>query len=265
MGLFKKNNDNETELITVLGEIRDNLKTGVSEDRFNKVVTELENIVVEFKKDKTVEIEELNKVISRHEGSIGNLEKIVEKQDELMDKQNHKIKILTSTSEKMLEILKLMNKPKVDVSVDISDTDAMDKPKKENKPVKTKKTENRHRQYSYANSIRLANLEGLNKDGKFYRKTGCRGKPYFKWDITHLLKLKDIIPKTNEYPTIKSISNKVGLSTITCSDLICLIEDGYFDKFFNEWEQIQADKMYKNDWKPILENNPEKRKEKGYC
>lgn len=41
------------------------------------------------------------------------------------------------------------------------------------------------------------------------------------------------------------------------------ILNGDFDKYFNEWEQIQADQTFKKGWKPVIENNPEKRVEQG--
>ena len=41
--LFNKNNKNEEEIVNVLTEIKDNLKYGVNEDRFDTVIRNLEN------------------------------------------------------------------------------------------------------------------------------------------------------------------------------------------------------------------------------
>ena len=103
----------------------------------------------------------------------------------------------------------------------------------------------------------FTNIKGLNEDGTFSQKRGKK----ISFTIQDILKLKRLIPETEEYPNFKSLEEIVQVNDIP---RIChCIEIGFFDEYLNEWEQIQANQYYGN-WKPnSILNNPQKRKENG--
>jgi len=105
-------------------------------------------------------------------------------------------------------------------------------------------------------------LKGLNDDGTFIQ---TRGKPLI-YNIRDILALKKLIPMVDEYPSFSSLCKKVGLHDVRTVQRLCyLIETGEFDKYINQWEQMEANNFYGKygEWKPRFENNPQKRKEKG--
>ena len=99
------------------------------------------------------------------------------------------------------------------------------------------------------------NIKCLNKDGTF---SNTKGKP-FSFQIQDILKLQQLIPKIEEYPTWNSLQKVVKVNGV--QRLCQMIEKGFFEKYLNEWEQLQADDFF-GRWKPVVvENNPQKRRE----
>ena len=245
MGLFNKNN-NEDELITILGEIRDNLKIDNS-----TVVNELESKIADAHYNNDEEIGVMSNRLNHLENKVEKLttlatlqDKTIDKLEELVKKQDESINVLVKSNKVVLGILSDVCKPKNE--------------KKGRKKRTIKKGEKYTRHYSASIIKQAPHPVKLKSNGKFILASGKEST----WNIHNLLKLKKLIPTELN---MTEIAEKVGIGTTTANYLCYSIEAGIFDKFFNEWEQIQADKMYKKDWKPILENNPEKRKEKGYC
>lgn len=117
-----------------------------------------------------------------------------------------------------------------------------------------KPTTYRHYGDSYVN--RIPHIKSMNGDGSFVLKSGVVAK----WTIKDILFLKKEIPNVEK--NFKELSYKTKFSEHTVGGLCCAIEYGYFDEYLNEWEQIDADNTYGN-WKPEIENNPQKRIEKG--
>ena len=106
----------------------------------------------------------------------------------------------------------------------------------------------------------MFNFTGLNEDGTFIQKKGKQ----VKFDINDVLKLKKAIPDTIKYPTWNALTEIVKLDAGKTMPRVCQsIENGYFDEYIKEWEQIQANKFY-NNTKPVpVINNPQKRRENG--
>lgn len=114
----------------------------------------------------------------------------------------------------------------------------------------------------YRKKYKPFTLKGLNDDGTFIQ---ARGKPLI-YNIRDILALKKLIPMVDEYPSFSSLCKKVGLRDVRTVQRLCyLIETGKFDKYINQWEQMEANNFYGKygEWKPRFENNPQKRKEKG--
>ena len=114
-----------------------------------------------------------------------------------------------------------------------------------------------YRQYSKSIYNKMPTLKGMNRDGSFAIGNGRHSK----WTIEDILFLKKEIPNLSK--SFTELADKLGYSDDTIARLCCAIENGLFDKYFNEWEQIQGDTVYGN-WKstPII-NNPQKRRENG--
>ena len=112
----------------------------------------------------------------------------------------------------------------------------------------------------YNKEYKMFNFTGLNEDGTFIQKKGKQ----VKFDINDVLKLKKAIPDTIKYPTWNALTEIVKLDAGKTMPRVCnLIENGYFDEYIKEWEQIQANKFY-NNTKPVpVINNPQKRRENG--
>lgn len=244
MGLFNKNNKKEEEIVNVLTEIKDNLKYGVNEDRFDTVISNLENKIIDYKHSNDEEIgvltrtvnsiadktEKLEQLISLHEKSITNLENIVKKQSD-------QINTLIDVNKGLCDIIK------IDVKKNIK---------------KSEPNKKLIRHYPPTTVTAMPKIRELTPEGKLILKSG----KIAGYNINTILKLKKLIPTDLSF--IK-IGAKVGLSNSTVSRVCCAIEYGVFDKYLNEWEQIQANKFYKKNKNNLIENNPQKRKEKGYC
>ena len=251
MGFFNRNkNTNDDEYLLILGEIRDNLKLNNDD-----VIVELENRISEAKHEN---LEEVGVLASK----VKTLEKITKLQStqidesyKIIDKLESKVNELVGVVEKYTEIIKILteDKPKSTIQT------------KNKKRAGCKDANPNHiRKCKCYGNVNSENIGSLEKDGRFRRKVKTKGGFYFNWNINDLLLIKSLIPKTTEYLSITSITSKVKrFSSTTINDLIFLIEDGFFDKYFVEWEQIQADKTYKKGWKQQIQNNPEKRKELG--
>ena len=133
---------------------------------------------------------------------------------------------------------------------------------KNNKPT-TSITRNTIRQYGETQKQRCPRVSKLNKDGTFILKNSKVNGGISKWTIKDLLKIKHRIPQKQEYTNWGAICEDLPFSKFTAQNLGYGIEMGYFDKYFHEWEQLQANKFHINI-KPVeTENNPQKRKEKG--
>jgi len=262
MGLFNRNKNNEEELLVILSEIRDNLNTNNAdrlEERFDKVARIIENRCIDFKHENDEEIGVLHSTINRMDKDIENLKKLVKLQEttithleEISTKQNQQINTLTDILGKTLEIIKYDTTKK-------EPTNKKRQPRDYSKITNSKTLKNTYRNIKKNYNINMNNIKGLNSKGEF-EKTNAGRK--FKWNIQDIIQIKKLIPKIKEYPTVTSISKETKLSKATVSDLVYLIENGYFDKYLNEWEQMEADKMF-GDWKPVIQNNPEKRQEAG--
>lgn len=134
---------------------------------------------------------------------------------------------------------------------------------KNNKKPATTITKNTIRKYGETQKQRCPRVIKLNKDGTFLLKNSKVNGGISKWTIKDLLKIKHRIPQKEKYTSWTNISEDLQVSPFTAQNLGYGIEMGYFDKYFNEWEQLQANK-FKSNVKPVeTENNPEKRKEKG--
>ncbi len=103
----------------------------------------------------------------------------------------------------------------------------------------------------------LPNYKELCDDGYFI--TGNNSKS--KYNIQTVLMLKNCLFDLNV--TWNDMIEKTGLTANTVMYICYAIETGVFDKFFNEWEQIQADKFQSKVKTATLINNPQKRKENG--
>lgn len=99
-------------------------------------------------------------------------------------------------------------------------------------------------------------IKALTKEGYFIFESNRTSV----WNITDVLRIKKLLPKT-EY-TFEMMGKKIGFSSYTAKTICCGIEFGYFDKWFKEWEQLQANNFY-GKWKPVMQNNPQKREEMG--
>lgn len=133
--------------------------------------------------------------------------------------------------------------------------------KKDKNNFNEDKKEKTIRNYSNSVKMNLPKIIKFNKDGTFIvgRKNGRQAK----WTIETLLQLRKYI-KTPI--TLKEISQKLNLDSSTCNRLMYCIELGKFDQYFDEWEQIKANSFYdsiKANNVKFIENNPQKRKEKG--
>lgn len=124
-------------------------------------------------------------------------------------------------------------------------------------------TKNTIRQYGETQKQRCPRVSKLNKDGTFKLKNSKVNGGVSKWTIKDLLKIKNRIPEKEKYPSWTSIGEDLQVSAFTAQNLGYGIEMGYFDKYFNEWEQLQANEFYGNFKQELTENNPQKRKEKG--
>lgn len=112
------------------------------------------------------------------------------------------------------------------------------------------------RKYSPTVRRQLPKIKKMNKDGTF--QIGRYGGTKAKWTIHTILQLKGYIP--GDLST-REIAKKVGLDPTTTDPLMFMIETGRFDKYLSQWEQIQADQIYKKVRKVPVENNPQKRRE----
>lgn len=122
------------------------------------------------------------------------------------------------------------------------------------KPVETPKGLNR--EYSKTALRHLPKIKRMNKDGTF--QIGLRGGTKAKWTINTVLKIKKELKEDSGF---RSIGKKLGLDAITVARLSYMLETGKFDKYLSQWEQIQADQIYKKVRKVPVENNPQKRRE----
>lgn len=125
------------------------------------------------------------------------------------------------------------------------------------KPVETPK--GLKRKYSPTVRRQLPKIKKMNRDGTF--QIGRYGGTKSKWTIHTILQLKGYI--LGDLPT-REIAKKVGLDPATADRLMFMIETGRFDKYLSQWEQIQADQIYKKARKVPVENNPQKRRENGF-
>ena len=257
--LFGKKENKDEDIIQVLSEIRDNISKG---ENINNLVVNLDN-----------KIEEINKSINKDYQSLGNdvvrLDKQFTEINVNLEKENEKKELLINDLEikieKMNEKLKKQYKINKIIFNIIQRLDDETNPINEISNSEDEETsdlkDTTYRQIVGCD-LNINNIESMTEEGYFKRKTECRGRRTYSWNIKHLLLIKKLIPKIDEFPSMKSISKKVGLSSSTVSDLVYCIEKGWFNKYFNEWEQIEAKKMNYN-WKPKVENNPQKRVEKG--
>lgn len=137
--------------------------------------------------------------------------------------------------------------------------------KVDNRPVETKKQhENKNiRGIKEPYAMNMDKIVELTPEGKFKREGS--GVQYFKWTIEDVLRIRNAIHDFDKYPSIKSIVEMAGFSDPTVRDLIYYIENGDFDKYFNEWEQIQANDFFKKNLNVNnrVINDPQKRRENG--
>ena len=121
--------------------------------------------------------------------------------------------------------------------------------------TKNKKVEGKYN-VKYPSSISYPKVQLLYHNG-YFKLSNNHTSPY---TINDILKLEKALKKGKDIFELTQLV-KVGKPTVL---RICYgIEQGYYDKYINEWEQIQANKFQQNV-KPVeIENNPQKRKEKG--
>ena len=76
--------------------------------------------------------------------------------------------------------------------------------------------------------MRAIMIKNLDKNGKFILGTGIESK----YSIYDILKLKKYLPDLNL--TYVDLGDMIGVSHATAKILCCAIEDGFFDKWFDE-------------------------------
>ena len=121
--------------------------------------------------------------------------------------------------------------------------------------IKNKKVEGKYN-VKYPSSISYPKVQLLYHNG-YFKLSNNHTSPY---TINDILKLEKALKKGKDIFELTQLV-KVGKPTVL---RICYgIEQGYYDKYINEWEQIQANN-FQSRVKPVeTENNPQKRKEKG--
>ena len=58
------------------------------------------------------------------------------------------------------------------------------------------------------------------------------------YDMYTLLDLKELIPNSKKYKTLKDIAKKVGMKYTSCCYLCAGIELGMFDHLYSQWENL---------------------------
>ena len=248
--IFNKNKKDEFEkqLIETLNGINDALNNNGFEDKLNDTECRLMEEIGAVNNN----FDNLKKGVNEYTKTIGNLCNRIDEQDKIIKNltrdadenyrliinQEKQIKKLISIVEKYTKILNIKKDTKNGHNSDI---------------IK----ENTIRKYPYSIRKHKPKVVVLRNDGTFKLKNGTISK----WNINHLLYLKKLIPKTEL--NINQIADKVKLKQNTVMRLCCGSEEGDFDTYFDEWEQINANNTYGN-WKPQIVNNPQKRRENGY-
>lgn len=253
--IFRKSNKDEfeKELIETLNGINDTLNSNGFEDKLNDTECRLMEEIGAVNSN----FDNLKKGVNEYTKTIGNLCNRIDEQDKIIKhltrETDENYNLIIKQEKRINQLVSIVEKYGEIVKEHILDEEEVTTPDK----IKTNKKDT-IRKYPESLRNRKPHLLMLRKDGTFKLKNGMISK----WNINHILYLKKLIPQTQL--NMEDIAEKVKLTYYMTVRLCCAIEDGDFDKYFDEWEQINANNTYGN-WKPSIENNPQKRKEKGYC
>ena len=114
------------------------------------------------------------------------------------------------------------------------------------------------RKYPKSSKKLFPHIHELTEDGHFC--IGRNGNVISDYTIETILQLEKLIPSDLNW---KQIGNKVGLSSMYAQSMSWGLENGKFEHWKEEWNQMKADEFF-NNMKPVeIENNPQKRKEMG--
>lgn len=91
------------------------------------------------------------------------------------------------------------------------------------------------RKYGVSRIERIPILIDVRPDGKLISKKGQVARAY---DIFVLLDLRNKIPQTRKYPSMKGLSRTTIVSETTCTKLCAGIELGMYDDIFAKWENM---------------------------
>ncbi|RAP51029.1 MAG: hypothetical protein BZ138_06100 [Methanosphaera sp. rholeuAM270] len=127
---------------------------------------------------------------------------------------------------------------------------------------KTPKKYNRgHEPFHIAESAKQRwNIFKMDNDGHFWGKT----KQKFRVTIREVLIVKNSFNRTVTQNEARQIQEKTGLNFATFHRLVYNVcEEKIFDKYIKQWNQITRPPYKKKTVE--VQNNPQKRKEMGYC
>lgn len=249
MGILRNNNNNE-ELVKAVNNIADNL---YNRDKYNEFQTQVKDLEFKLMEEQGVlsgRFDNLKKGVNEYTKTIGNLCNRLDEQEKIINnltrQADENYNLIIKQEKCIKQLVKIVDKYGEIVKEHLLDEEETTPP-----------VNSSYRKYSTSIRKRKPKLIRLNKDGKFTLKNGKLSK----WNINDILYLKKLIPQT--HLKTNKLSEKTGLKENTVLRLCCAIEDGDFDKYLREWEQINADNTYGN-WKPEIINNPEKRRENNY-
>lgn len=260
--IFNRNNKDEFEkqLIETLNGINDTLNNNGFEDKLNdtecRLMEEIRAVNSNF--------DNLKKGVNEYTKTIGNLCNRIDEQDKIINNltrdADENYRLIINQEKQIKKLISIVEKYSKLFEIKKSAVPDKIKPNKEKAEYSMIKAYGKN--WTCYNYLNLKNIIKFDNKGNFLREG--RGDHKYKWNIYTLLKLKELMKKEDEYPTLNKLASKIGLSSTTVNELGYYILNGDFDKYFDEWEQIDANNTYGN-WKPSIENNPQKRKEKGYC
>lgn len=168
-----------------------------------------------------------------------------------------KIKSVIRTSFDELKIL--MDAGLIDTKTKVIET----QPAIENTTIETKKSSIIHRKSNdpyqtpeYGKNIWDINI--MDDNGNFFTD-----KRKLKIHIKHVLKAQRYIRKNMTFDDFAELRNMLGLDYYLTHRLIYNIQEGVFKPYIQQWNKQTQPKIGNKD--VPLQNNPEKRKEMGYC
>ena len=93
----------------------------------------------------------------------------------------------------------------------------------------------------------------------YFQLSNNRTSPYH---INDLLKIKKLIySKDCEWDEVYKTIKHIGITTV--QRITYALEHGYYNKYFQEWQELQAKEFENRQQKTPIINNPQKRREQG--